>query len=517
MFSRNSFPLINYISRRFVQNLPKNIQLELNPDVNQQITSDDKKLAFFKEHKGKFYHKTELPKKLEESINRILSDIEPQRLKADMKILQDHLIERHLPMEQRELQTIAQNVIQNFTNTEPAINTLAMSPEQREKLHLVRQHALVKRLKSSIYRWQPLSFDEYKSKIYLATNFAAHYAMLVQILNEIKQRERNFQPIRLLDFGSGTGSAMWAALHTWGKRTFSEILNVDKSREMNNLSQLILQNGQQNKASIIPNVIYRQFMPHGRDNTFDLVIADHTLFEFENRFDRLKAIQSLWYNVKPNGFLILVERGTIHGYAAINEARENLLYRIASSNNSKEENTDGEAESNSEESLTENDDSSVTKRSFPAHIFSPCPHDSICPKKQLNIPCRISTRYRPLQIFDLQRNAPDYITTEMSYIVVRKGERDQNDVYGAWPRVIEPIIDRKHHQHVRLCCPNGQYINAPISKNKHGVALHRLSHHAAPGDLFPVTGELIEEKPIVDKEVSVSSEPQQRRRRAYRT
>jgi hypothetical protein len=90
-----------------------------------------------------------------------------------MKLLEDHLIERRLPIEQRELQTIAQNVIQNLINTErkfsrkfifvkffclflAPINTLAMSPEQREQLNLVRQRELVRRLKSSIYHWQPL-------------------------------------------------------------------------------------------------------------------------------------------------------------------------------------------------------------------------------------------------------------------------------------------------------------------------------------------------------------------------
>lgn len=54
-------------------------------------------------------------------------------------------------------------------------------------------------------------------------------------------------------------------MHVWGKQTFAEILNVDKSREMNNLSQLILQGGQQNKQPLVSNVIFRQFMPHGRD------------------------------------------------------------------------------------------------------------------------------------------------------------------------------------------------------------------------------------------------------------
>lgn len=61
-----------------------------------------------------------------------------------------------------------------------------MSPEKRHEFQLARQRELVKRLKSSIYHWQPLSFDEYRSKIYLATNFASHYSMLVQIFNEVR-------------------------------------------------------------------------------------------------------------------------------------------------------------------------------------------------------------------------------------------------------------------------------------------------------------------------------------------
>ncbi|CAF4337065.1 unnamed protein product, partial [Adineta steineri] len=51
---------------------------------------------------------------------------------------------------------------------------------------------------------------------------------------------------------------------------------------------------------------------------------------------------------------ILVERGTIHGYSAINEARENLLSRIAVSDQLTKENID---ETNDEESSTEHDDS----------------------------------------------------------------------------------------------------------------------------------------------------------------
>jgi len=38
--------------------------------------------------------------------------------------------------------------------------------------------------------------------------------------------------------------------------------------------------------------------------------------------------------------------------------------------------------------------------------------------------------------------------------------------------------------------------------------IHRLSHHAEPGDLFPVIGESVEEKPIV---------VERKKRRAFRT
>lgn len=93
-----------------------------------------------------------------------------------MKALEDHLVERRLPIEQVELQSIAQNVIQNLIDTERGCcyyrnflflischilflaptNTLVMSPEERQEMHLKRKNELIKRLKSSIYHWQPL-------------------------------------------------------------------------------------------------------------------------------------------------------------------------------------------------------------------------------------------------------------------------------------------------------------------------------------------------------------------------
>ena len=48
-------------------------------------------------------------------------------------------------------------------------------------------------------------------------------------------------------------------------------------------------------------------------------------------------------------------------------------------------------------------------------------------------------------------------------------------------------------------------------------AIHRLSHHAAPGDLFPVTGELIEEEQNSKPDRETESTLKRSRRRAFRT
>ena len=48
-----------------------------------------------------------------------------------MKLLEDHLIERRLPIEKKELQSLAQNVIQNLINTERKLNLTKKGEKRR--------------------------------------------------------------------------------------------------------------------------------------------------------------------------------------------------------------------------------------------------------------------------------------------------------------------------------------------------------------------------------------------------
>jgi hypothetical protein len=100
---------------------------------------------------------------------------------------------------------------------------------------------------------------------------------LFQKLFEFQNRDPDFQPRTLFDFGSGVGSANWLASHrkfseyfslnlyfnravteTFGKMT--EIFSVDTSAAMNDLARLILMEGrasQQNPAGIF----FRMHLP----------------------------------------------------------------------------------------------------------------------------------------------------------------------------------------------------------------------------------------------------------------
>lgn len=52
----------------------------------------------------------------------------------------------------------------------------------------------------------------------------------------------------------------WAASQLW-KNTLYEYFLVDESSDMNDLSELILRDGNENKNMMLKNVFYRQFLP----------------------------------------------------------------------------------------------------------------------------------------------------------------------------------------------------------------------------------------------------------------
>ena len=67
----------------------------------------------------------------------------------------------------------------------------------------------MKILKKKTYFWAPIEYNQFKSLVYMTSRSVAEYSVLVNILNEIKIRDKKFDPNTVFDFGSGMGSVLW--------------------------------------------------------------------------------------------------------------------------------------------------------------------------------------------------------------------------------------------------------------------------------------------------------------------
>lgn len=122
------------------------------------------------------------------------------------------------------------------------------------------KHEVLEAYYKKNYNWQPILYDSYKAWTYLFGRAAKEYAAIRQVFNEIVKRDADFQPHSFFDFGSGVGTGTWAASQLW-KSTLNEYFLVDESRDMNDLSELILRDGNESKSMTVKNVFFRQFLP----------------------------------------------------------------------------------------------------------------------------------------------------------------------------------------------------------------------------------------------------------------
>lgn len=183
---------------------------------------------------------------LDNSVKRILTDS-----KKLARILQC----RHPPIEADKLKETQQNVIDRVKSQikeEPQTET----EEQKYKQKL--QNKVNNILLKTIYNWKPIKYDTHNSLVYLFARFAAEYSVLTKIFSEIASRDPQFQPRSLFDFGSGVGSVSWASKNYW--TNIFEYFNVDSSRDMNDLAEVLLKGGK-NNSEPLKGVFYRQFLP----------------------------------------------------------------------------------------------------------------------------------------------------------------------------------------------------------------------------------------------------------------
>ena len=165
---------------------------------------------------------------------------------------------------------------------------------------------------------------------------------------------RQWKPTEMLDYGSGLGTAVWAAWTHWNDMAFT---CVDPSQHMLNMADALntFDSWTGPGERVIRDIAYRRSAPILSKPRFDISVAAFTLSELNDQKSRLTALNELFYLTKgvvvsdsffagrdsddpmlnahgictiSLSFKVLVEHGNDAGFQLILEARKALL-RIA--------------------------------------------------------------------------------------------------------------------------------------------------------------------------------------------
>lgn len=370
--------------------------------------------------------------------------------------LNRYLKARKPPVEPANLK-VKMKEIEELVLSDPVKHKLPKYPEDPSDEAKLKNFQSRKRqkveeiLNQRVYGWQPITYDAFKSLVYLVGRSAQEYAVLMKIFSEIQRRDPDFKPNSYFDFGSGVGTGVWAASELW-KSSIYEYYLVDTSRYMNDLSDLILRDGNANKSLSLRNVYHRQFIP-AQGAKYDLVLAAYSLFELPNIATRLEVAHNLWK--KAENYVIFVEQGSNAGFQMLNEIREFLMSQRARSS-----------------------------RPDDSFIFAPCTHEQqACPRFQLQdgTPCNFSVKYethsfyRPIKI----------LGETYCYLVIKKGSQPTEQ--DRWPRIVRPPLLRHKHVVCRMCTESGELHEGIFTKRVHGQAVYRCAKSSRSGDQLPIS------------------------------
>ncbi|CAE1279124.1 unnamed protein product [Acanthosepion pharaonis] len=414
----------------------------LVPDVAEMVRNSKEKIP---PHVGMLKLKPiSVPAQLEKAVNRLIEKYPTNNLVESAASFARVLWGRHPPIEAHELNKKWKEVTKEVLD-----NTKFSSKLSEDALEKKIHHKIVHLVKTKTYNWQPITYDAYKSFLYMVSRMPANYAVLIQCLSEIIKRDPNFKPRNVFDFGSGTGSSIWACNKIWNKAIF-EYFSCDISTDMNTVNRLLLQDGEEQKDMSINGVYLRQFIPVKSTKLYNLVICAYSLFELKSKTDRLNIIYKLW-NLTED-YLIIIENGTNAGFHLIIEARNAILNK-------------SDADSTTE-----------------TNVFSPCPHNLSCPMlvEAKKIPCNFEVIYKPFHFVSKEKN----FVERYSYVILQKKPLKETN---HWPRVLQSPRKHSKHIHMKLCCPNGEIQHAFITAKKHGKEMYHCLSQSKWGDLLPVT------------------------------
>jgi len=213
---------------------------------------------------------------------------------------------------------------------------------------------------------------------YALARMPATYGAVYATLQALTEALPTFSPKRLLDIGSGPGTALWAATEVFPM--LQDLTALEREPSMQKIAKRLTQRAFHSSLHSVHWVDSDLNHSIPELATYDLIIGSYILGEISPHY--LDTQVNHFWN-KTEDALLLIEPGTPEGFARIRHIRDILL-------------TKG------------------------AHILAPCPHENTCPISGNNW-CHFSQRVARSRIHrHLKGGVAPYEDEKFSYVVVSR-------------------------------------------------------------------------------------------------
>ena len=156
---------------------------------------------------------------------------------------------------------------------------------------------------------------------YLAARLPATFAAIRAALFYVRDRVPGFEPVSVLDFGAGPGTASWAAPEIWPG---VQSLTMKDRSEVFLAAAKLLSGHSEHPA--LRHAEIQNFTSFRDDEQYDLIVAGYVISELSE--SAIADVTSrLWSHCR--GILVIVEPGTPNGYQRIIRSRQVLLEQHA--------------------------------------------------------------------------------------------------------------------------------------------------------------------------------------------
>ncbi|GAA5851827.1 hypothetical protein JCM9279_001899 [Rhodotorula babjevae] len=315
-----------------------------------------------------------------------------------------------------------------------------------------------------------VSYDAASSLAYLAGLMPQVYAATLHVLDMTKQRlellssqarredgaqNEPWQPDRLVDYGSGTGSAAWAFEDVWGVETPAgaarEYIGLDPSRSMVELSSGLFgalplrrtddgtSTGAASSARLdakthqlaLPasasSLARMHLSPKSNEHKRTIALAAFSLGDLATRDKRKDMVRAMWDSGAE--VIVVIDRGTPAGSRTVVEAREQLLMygrrEVTRAQGVTEVDFDQDLADAGMDVVPEVADNVEVDPALGSFVVAPCPHDGECPlHRATKAFCHFSQRVKtPAFLRHTKHSTRGEEDAKFSYVVVRRGQR----------------------------------------------------------------------------------------------